>query len=132
MLENEIQFIRSFVLPSRQRRYFALLEKKGRRDEFVAKLDHYTDHDIDDAYASYVFGDKSFKESVLKVLLGRGAPHLCYIFSTDSKIDGRTMYLDAALDNVIGCGAATVVSCIPGKLAYFEGHEANDRFILER
>jgi hypothetical protein len=40
--------------------------------------------------------------------------------------------LKAALTEIVGYGGGTFVSCIAGKLGYFESDEATDRFILER
>jgi hypothetical protein len=42
------------------------------------------------------------------------------------------MFLHQALQETIGQGYGTLISCIPGKLAYFEGEEVNHRFILKR
>ena len=42
------------------------------------------------------------------------------------------MPLHDALNDVVGSSDGTFVSCIPGKLAYFEGEEPNERYILER
>lgn len=42
-----------------------------------------------------------------------GASQRCYVVPQDPELDGRTLPLRAAL-----------VSCVPGKLAYFEGEEA--------
>jgi len=33
---------------------------------------------------------------------------------------------------VVGWHDGTFISCIPGKLAYFEGEGLNERYILER
>jgi hypothetical protein len=38
--------------------------------------------------------------------------------------------LDKALGDVVGTLSGTVVSCIPGCLAYFEGEALGRRFIL--
>ena len=40
--------------------------------------------------------------------------------------------LRAALEKTVGTGSGTIISCIAGKLAYFEGEEQNQRYILER
>jgi hypothetical protein len=40
------------------------------------------------------------------------------------------MPLDQALKATVGNGIGTILSCIPGKLAYFEDEE--ERFILHR
>jgi hypothetical protein len=40
------------------------------------------------------------------------------------------MDLEMALKTTIGYGMGTIISCIPGKLAYFEDEE--QRYILQR
>ena len=42
------------------------------------------------------------------------------------------MGLSEALAEVIGRGMGTFISCLPGKLAYFEGEERNERYICHR
>ncbi|HET8853246.1 MAG TPA: hypothetical protein VFN02_12030, partial [Ktedonobacteraceae bacterium] len=64
-------------------------------------------------------------------LLERGAPEQCYVVSTIGEIDGRQMLLDEALawmDRSLDSG--TFISCLPGKLAYFESEDG--RYILQR
>jgi len=40
-----------------------------------------------------------------------------------SKLDGQELLLESALESVVGNGIGTILSCIPGKLAYFEGED---------
>jgi len=42
------------------------------------------------------------------------------------------MFLAEAVEKVLGMGMGTFISCIPGKLAYFEGEDENERLLLER
>ena len=55
------------------------------------------------------------------ILRGLGAPDTCYLISEDTKFDGKEMELLAALKQIVGYGMGTVISCIPGRLGYFEG-----------
>ncbi len=57
-----------------------------------------------------------------------GAPTNCYVMS--ERIDGIEMELLAALEEVVGNGNGAILSCIPGRLGYFEG-EWRERYILE-
>jgi hypothetical protein len=41
------------------------------------------------------------------------------------------MELLAALKQIVGYGMGTVISCLPGRLGYFEG-ELKERYILQR
>ena len=58
-----------------------------------------------------------------------GAPETYHVVGGER--DGEDMDLLTALEQVVGYGAGTVLWCIPGKLAYFEG-EIRERFLLVR
>jgi hypothetical protein len=42
------------------------------------------------------------------------------------------MTLDVALDAVVGRGMGAFLSCIPGRLAFFEAEGPGERYILDR
>jgi hypothetical protein len=52
--------------------------------------------------------------------------------SSDNELDGREMDLSEALKDIIGRGQGAFVSCVPGRLAYFESEELNERYICHR
>ena len=61
-----------------------------------------------------------------------GAPEKCWAMSSNPDIDGRAMQLDEALDETVGSTFGTLLICIPGHLAYFEGEEPGERYLLKR
>jgi len=52
--------------------------------------------------------------------------------SSNPEIDEKEMPLREALMETIGMGMGTLISCIPGRLAYLENEDAGERYILER
>lgn len=52
------------------------------------------------------------------------------MISENPQLDARRVSLDVALEQVIGHGMGTLLSCVPGALAYFEGEEPGIRCIL--
>ena len=52
--------------------------------------------------------------------------------SENSDWDAREMPLRDALEATIGAGWGTLVSCAPGRLAFFEGEGPKDRYLLIR
>jgi hypothetical protein len=50
----------------------------------------------------------------------------------DENIDGTEMNLTDALSQVVGMDAGALISCIPGKLAYFEMEGLGKRYLLIR
>jgi hypothetical protein len=37
-----------------------------------------------------------------------------------------------AINQILGVGHGTLLSCVPGRLGYFEGEDPGERYILER
>lgn len=52
--------------------------------------------------------------------------------SDNRDIDRREMSLSDALTETVGMDAGTLISCVPGKLGYFELEGFDGRYILER
>lgn len=60
----------------------------------------------------------------------KGAGNTCYVISEDSDLDAISMDLDAAIAAFCARGMRTIVSCIPGQLAYYEAEYANEICVL--
>jgi len=60
----------------------------------------------------------------------RLCPRVVFLMSEDPRLDGLDMPLVDALERVVGQGIGTLVSCIPGRLAFVETED--ERFILQR
>lgn len=122
--------VSSFFLRRRRARMIGLLRSKRGRAKALARLAHC--HDLDSAYITSVDKESQTPEAVHRLLRERGAPDSCYLVSELPALDGRYMVLIEALQMVVGSGMGTVVSCMPGRLAYFESEDAGERYILER
>ncbi|HKZ81757.1 MAG TPA: hypothetical protein VJ124_26045 [Pyrinomonadaceae bacterium] len=128
-MNHEAEFIRRFVIPQKQRRYLSLLETRKGRKKLVEALDHFDE--LDPRYAQLLPANAQTVNQIEALLKRKGAPERCYVTSSNGDIDDREMALSEALQETVGSGSGTIVSCIPGKLAYFEGEEQNQRYILE-
>ena len=126
---HEEKFIRAFIVPEKRERYFCLFETKRGRRKLTDRLDH--NHDIDSRFMYKIPGNLHFPPSVLAMLRQRGAPATCHVISA-SDLDGEEMELEDALSATIGYGIGTVLSCIPGKLGYFEAEDQGERYLLYR
>ena len=60
----------------------------------------------------------------------RHCPSIVFAISEDPALDQKELALTAALKEIVGSGMGTVLSCIPGQLAFVETED--ERFILER
>ena len=75
-------------------------------------------------------------QTLEKLLKKQGAGNTCYVMtSLESDIDGKELPLIKALEDLIWSGSPFIISCIPHKLAYFQGEQSHgppQRFILKR
>jgi hypothetical protein len=126
---HEEGLVKAFVARPKQDRMIELLRKPKRRRDVLTTLAHFKD--LDPRFAMRAPEPHS-SSSVLRLLRSRGAPAECYVVSEDPDLDGRILPLAAALDAVVGMGMGTLLSCIPGRLGYFEGETPSERYVLER
>ena len=129
--EIEARIIRAFVVADRKEKYLEALPNSKRRLKVLDRLNHHID-DIDSRYRVSVPPEQHTPSAIEKLLRTRGAPSLCYVMSSSTRLDGREMSLADALKEVIGYQMGTLISCIPGQLAFYESEEIKTRYILER
>jgi hypothetical protein len=77
-----------------------------------------------------VFVHTHQKAAPRKLLVGKGAGIKCWVISENADLDGSEIDLEIALKETVGRQMGTFISCIPGKLDYFEDEDG--RYILER
>jgi len=127
---HESEFARNFVVPEKRARYLSLLESKNGRKKILNGFNHC--RDLDPRFARLIPSNQDSAASIEVLLRQKGAPDTCYVMSDNPDIDGREMALTDALLETVAMDAGTLISCIPGKLAYFEMEGFDGRFILER
>ena len=57
---------------------------------------------------------------------------MVWIISEDSSIDASELPLEEAMNHVWGLQRGAILSCIPGKLAFFRGEEMKSECLLTR
>ncbi len=128
---EEKLFIESFVKKNKRDRSLFELNSKKKRGNFFNKLCHRYDEIIDSRYMEKIQTSSSI--DIFNLLKKEGAKKDCYILSYLEELDGHRMPLSDALKECVGRGMPSIVSCIPGKLAYFEAEQEAGpppRFIL--
>ncbi len=125
---HETQLVRAFLLPQRQERYLELLSKPHRRRAVTDRLAHFKH--IDMRWTAALPKNAHRAADIVLLLKDKGAPDSCYAISEDDDLDGNEIPLAEALRTIFGRGIGCFLSCIPGRLAYFE--DAEERWILER
>lgn len=129
-MNHEAAFVRSFVLPARRARLTRFLSHPKHRAKVLSSLDHF--NDFDPRYMVDIAPAFQSAEGVAALLKERGAPSVCHVISSDRGLDGTDLPLAETLARVVGSGRGTVVSCVPGKLAYYEGETPGHRRLLAR
>lgn len=127
-IDQEIAFINAFVLKDRHERLRSLVINPRRRKQFVQELAHF--RWLDQRRIRTLAASAQNPEDIAKLLRQKGAPDVCLVVSEDCDLDRKQLPLLAALEEIVGCGMGTFISCVPGKLAYFEGED--QRCVLER
>jgi hypothetical protein len=130
--EHEQATIKAFVVRGRQERFSSFLSTPKNRKKFTKELPHFRWFDGRFATAVPWKVDPSLKlwdrhlqgvANVCRLLRSKGAGKTCWVISEESKLDGQELQLESALERVVGNGIGTILSCVPGKLAYFEGED---------
>lgn len=124
-----LPLVSAFVVHSKQQRYLELLESNRGIEKFRRQLAHFRDFD-----ARFMFKVEPSKQTVAgieRLLVDLGARR-CTIFSESATLDASDVPVRAALEKVIGSGLGSILSCQPGMLAYYEGEEPGERFILRK
>ena len=124
-----MDFIEQFIIPAKRDRYFSLLQSKKGRRKLLDRLNH--SRDLDMRQADSLPSNAQTVNQVEALLKSKGASNRCHVISSNPDLDGSDMLLHDALEQTLGMGSGTIISCIPGKLVYFEGEEQNERYILE-
>jgi hypothetical protein len=132
--EHEAAVIRAFVQRDKQERFLGFLANPKNRRKFTESLSHFRWFDqrfaaplqwkVDQAPKLTPWGKHvSGIDNIYRLLKSKGAGMNCWVMSEDSEIDGREMDLRAALEHVNGRQIGAILSCVPGKLAFFESED---------
>ncbi len=125
---NEHSLIAAFVKRSKRDRYREILSNPRLRHKFTNQLAHFTD--FDPKYRLPIPSNKLFVNNIALELQKRHSPKIVFAISEDPALDQKEVPLVEALKQIVGQGMGTVLSCIPGRLAFVETED--ERFILER
>lgn len=126
---HEIGFIRSFVTKNKQDRFIGFVRSKKHRGEFASELDH--PNFISLRFAKEIAPVDQNPDSIATILRRKTKRDRCFVISTNESINQKHMLIEDALENTVGHSYGTILSIIPGRLAYFED-EDGDRFILAK
>lgn len=109
-------------------RYREMLANPRMHHKFTSQLAHFSD--FDSKFRVSIPSNKLFVENIASELRKRHSPNVVFTISEDPALDQKEILLVEALKEIVGSGMGTVLSCIPGRLAFVETED--ERFILER
>jgi len=127
-MNDEATLVSTFVNPLKRKHLIEILANPKRRHRATATLAHFQDFDLGAVVP--LEGAADTPAAIESALRSRGAGDNCHVISENRAIDGKTLSLKAALEKVVGQGSGTLLSCVPGELAYYEGQAPSDRCIL--
>ena len=131
MNTHEELFVKNFIVPQKRERYISMLSSRKMRKKILENFYHF--NDLDERYLTVLAGSDQRASNIYNLLKSKKSPDVCYCISTVDEIDGKEIDLLDVLENKVGeCYDGTVISCLAGKLAYYEGESAGARYILEK
>jgi hypothetical protein len=125
-MDHETALVNAFVLPERRARLIDSLQTRRGRENVLVSLYHF--RALDPRFAISIPTANHTPSAIRELLAAHGAPTACHVMSTNRELDGRDVDLKVALAGIVGTGDGSLVSCIPGRLGYFE--DESNRFIL--
>ena len=127
-MHHETSLIAAFVQRNKRDRYREFVSEVRLRHKFTHQLAHFSD--FDPKYRLPLQSNKLSADNIARELQKRHSPNIVYAISEDPRLDQREMPMVEALEQIVGSGMGTVLSCIPGCLAFVETED--ERFLLER
>jgi len=130
MNDHELGFLQFLAEPGRRRMQTLLELGPRRRRDVRALLDHAIV--LDDRHATHLAGEDASMAKVEALLRRHGAPETCFVISSDKRMGGREMPLGEALAALAGSDSGTYLSCVPGRLGYFQYEDVRSAYLLRR
>lgn len=116
--------IHTFIKPNRRARWLSTIRKGNRR--YRDRLNHCPD--LDARFVRWLPSNAD----VVSLLLSLGAPEECFIMSSVEEQSGKCLKLADAVQQLTYRGTAAIISCIPGRLAYYYDELGKRRALLVR
>lgn len=129
MSSHDKAVVTSFIESSRRERLLGFLSNHKKRRKFTSELAHRKSRFLDTRYLKSIPPSLQNPAGIYDLLRKLGAPERCWVIS-EGKLDGTESDLLSALEEIVGRDLGTILSCVPGRLAYFESED--ERYILQR
>lgn len=133
--DMEELIVKSFFEKNVQERVLHELATPKKRDHALNRLCHEYQKMLKGKYLIEIPPPNSDPQDIYELLKRNGAEKMCYSLSYNEKIDGKELPLQEALEQAVGFGFPSIISCVPGELAYFEAEQdfgPSPRYISKR
>lgn len=129
-MNHEEVFAKAFITSEKRARFIQFLADPKRRKEMLDRLNR--DLPYMPGFATEVPGTHDFPDELEKLLKAKGAGPTCYVIADGLKADGRELPLREALHLICMNEHGAILSCVPGRLAYYKPESPGPGLILER
>ncbi|MFF2450749.1 hypothetical protein ACFVSW_27355 [Neobacillus sp. NPDC058068] len=133
--EIEEIIVKTFFNKKIQQRVLFELSSSKKRREAIGRLNHNYLDTLRNEFMIEIPKPNSDPEEIEKLMKEQGAGQNCYVMSSHSGVDGKEFPLTTAIEELIWYGMPSIISCIHGKLAYFQAEQdygPPPRFMLKR
>ena len=127
-LKHEEALVKAFIPAHRQERFLEIIAKPKKRAKLLTELSHFKA--LNPKFMIAIPSNQQNPSDLVKLLRAKGAGTKCYVMSENRDLDGQEVDLETALKETVGAQMGTLISCVPGRLGYFEDEDL--RCILER
>lgn len=124
-------FVAEFIKPEHRDRWLESLADTKRRRKLTGRLAHKFLDDAKPQRVNPIPSSLQKADRIAASLLELGAPNECYVIA-QRDLDHHRLLLRETLEATVGFGYGTILICIPDRLAYYEGEEPNERYILRK
>ena len=129
-MDHEAAFAKAFLASEKRARFIQHLADPKRRKEMLDQLNDNLPYMP--GFSTVVPGEQDFPMELEKLLLAKGAGPTCYVLACRLKADRRELPLREALQLVCLHPLGAILSCVPGRLAYYKAASPGPGVILER
>ena len=127
-MSHETAFTKAFLLSEKRARFAQALAGPKRRKEMEERLMQLP---LLPGVGREVPGSQDFPQELERLLKAKGAPATCHVICCVLKADGRELPLREALDLVCLQASGAILSCLPGRLAYYKPQSPAPGLVLE-
>lgn len=122
-------FLEAFLAKPYKKQWLRTVAQATQPEKLVRGMDALS-HELDERYCTRLpKGSRQQDVSYVSQALARYKLTTGYVFSAANASQPQAMPLEEALQAVVGSSTTTILSFVAGKVAYFEGHSAGERYL---